>query len=274
MDTVIIILGVFLACVMLGLWLLLGPVRRRDVESRMIMFEAPHERRRAELSEFPGLNAQLYEQLQTELEACGFRYLGDVEDMTLTRTRMNPSAPVRYMLSEDGTTTAAVLQLRFPFWTRVFAAAFVGRNPSIVTLQMLLADGRALLLQRSTPNLADNEPPEILTATMEPHFSVKDLIVGFNKLRELYPDGTPLPLRDLKDVLEGERHLDKVRREYRLKAGLYTVGDLMRQGSPQGTAEGELRALNKLLAGHPVWDPALRPKEMEDKVPEPAKPRP
>ena len=245
-------------CVAGGAFWLNSRILRRDVESRIIMFDSPHERRRADPSEFSGLNTRRYDEIQAELEAEGFRYLADVEDMTLARSRMNPHAPGRYMLSADGSTVAAILQLRFSPLIRILARLIAGSNPFIVMLQTRFTDDSVLLLQRCTPNIADSEPPELTAVTMAQHYSIADMVEAFRTLREQRPVQTPVVMRGLDEALALDKHADRLRREYRLKVGIYTFEDLIKQKATPEAARAQLKKIDRLLVGDPVWDPSLR----------------
>lgn len=231
---------------------------KREIESRKIMFSGPHERRKADLAEFPGLDVAMYERTTAELEALGFTVLGDVEDMTLARTMVNPRAPGRYLLSADGTVHAGILQLRFSPLIRIMATLFAGRNPDLVMMQMRFTDGSVLIAQRCSPKLVDHEPPEITAVAVDPHHSLAEMHEAVTALLAARPDLVPVPMRSLDDVLETDRYIDALRREYRLKVGLHVAADLLRQGMDGQAAKQEIARLNKYLVGDPEWDPALK----------------
>jgi hypothetical protein len=71
------------------------------------LYSGPHEFRPAQEDDFQGLDRTYYETTTADLNARGFRHLGDVVDATIQATT-TLRVPVRVLSSHDGTTQAAV----------------------------------------------------------------------------------------------------------------------------------------------------------------------
>lgn len=241
-----------------GLMLWVRRLMRRDLHARKLAFEAPHERRVRAAADFPGVDLAMYDQLQAELDAAGFAFLGDVEDLTLARTHIGPGSPARYMVSSDGVVTAMLLQFRPSATARVLLASRGIRTFFIVAMQTRFANGNIFLLTRCDQNTFIAEAPLVISDTIDPASSVTDMVDAVHKFLNGHPELVPVPIRNLDDLLECECYIDQLRREYRLKVGLVTQADLIREGYSPEVAAAQIARIDKMLAGDPVWDPALR----------------
>ncbi len=72
-------------------------------QHKAIYGSEPYEYRIAEPSEFPELDHEFYDRVRSWLEAQGFRFLGDRENVTLSRVAPDSRTFVRSLLSADGT---------------------------------------------------------------------------------------------------------------------------------------------------------------------------
>jgi hypothetical protein len=70
---------------------------------KAIYASGPYEYRFVQASDFPELDHEFYDSTRSRLEAQGFRFLGDRENVTLTRLAPDSRTFVRTMVSTDGT---------------------------------------------------------------------------------------------------------------------------------------------------------------------------
>lgn len=125
----LIFAALFLALIVLAI---LSTLMRNRV------YTIQHEYRVVSPADFPQLDMAYYERTQGKLEALGFTFLGDVENVTL---RPWSRAMIRHMASSDGLTMAEFYHARFRTWLRV--------------LQMLTPGGWDLRLLEFTSEFSD-----------------------------------------------------------------------------------------------------------------------
>lgn len=254
MSLVIWLLCAFLAIIAILSTIISRIAMLQDIETRKLMYSAPHERRLVSLAEFPRIDPAHYFAVETELWKLGFRAVADIEDMTLAQTSMNPNAPIRCMISADGTTVATFIYLQFSWWIQLFSWLIAGhKNPYLVTFESQFANGAYLVLQLSVAKIADNEPPEVTQVTMDPETSYYDAYQAFLTLRASRPDLVPEQYRGLNDILDSSVRIDHLRHDFRKRMGLVLVEDITRQGMSVEQARKYIARVNKQLRDDPEW---------------------
>lgn len=83
------------------------------------VFSARHEYRIVTPADFPEIALAYYEQMQHWLEFQGFRFLGDIENVTLSSTMRWARAFTRHMASSDSLTTAEFYDIHVRGWPRL-----------------------------------------------------------------------------------------------------------------------------------------------------------
>lgn len=103
----VLVLWVGIVLVLAGTMLVLTiPMARRAAGTR-------HAYRLVSWEDFPDLDLAFYQRTQAALEGLGFRILGDVENLTMSKWARNF---VRHMASSDGLTMAEVYDVRLQGW--------------------------------------------------------------------------------------------------------------------------------------------------------------
>jgi hypothetical protein len=82
--------------------------------NRAIFSDKPTEYRLALPSEFPNIDLSFYERVRADLERRGFKFLGDIENMTLTKVFPHMRTLIREMVSDDGMIMASAYHARLP----------------------------------------------------------------------------------------------------------------------------------------------------------------
>lgn len=77
-----------------------------------ILYKDKHVFREINPEDFPHLSQEFYDTAQKELEAIGFRHLGDVENETAKKKIPNPRTFCRIMSSEDSTINVSIFQVK------------------------------------------------------------------------------------------------------------------------------------------------------------------
>ena len=86
---------------------------RRILEFHKAIYASePYEYQIVQASDFPELDHEFYERVRSCLEAQGFRFLGDRENVTLTRLAPDSRMFVRTMVSADGTIFGGVYHMK------------------------------------------------------------------------------------------------------------------------------------------------------------------
>ncbi len=245
-----IMVGTWLAVVVF--FLLWGRRRvRREAEYRRALFQGPGEWRRVNLGDFPDCDEDYFAREQEVLEANGFSYVGDVEDVKLAGTYLNPRSPQRVMLSSDGRVVAVVWRLYYSFWERVYYR--LSHKPLWAGCFRIYAeaeDGRVYQILAVPRWRRLEEPASIRVRYVGQKGGVGGGWVIFRgDFGEfLQGDGTfrPRCFKTLAEVLAGEERMRGLRVAYRQKAGWLTLGELADQGMVGGQAERYLKLFNKM----------------------------
>ncbi len=204
-------------------------VRRaaRSVRSTMqAVYSGPHSYREVSLGDFPGLDTAFYEERTGELAALDFSFLGDLEDVTVTRAQVGEPTAVRVMLSEDRTVLGFVRQVEAG-----------GRTAKVVELETVLDDGRFVVTSTGGAATPMSMPPEIdwhshpgdhLGALVRAHRTrLRDRLAVADGAR-------PVAVTTVAEVIEHQRHMDETRARFRKgQPTLVTRQELQRMGGPE-----------------------------------------
>jgi hypothetical protein len=131
----------------------------------------PHEYRDAIIDEFPQLDRDFYDGMRGWFECRGFRYLGDCENLTLSRVFPTMRTLIRRMVGADGTICVALHDLRT-------IRKEIVRHRKTIDLETELSDGTFVVTNNSglsgmfsaVPSIADlllplDTEPELLLRT-------------------------------------------------------------------------------------------------------------
>ncbi len=91
----------------------LAPLGHRDAARKIkdnleATYAPAHEYRVVKAEEFPWVDLRFYDRAASELEGLGFRRLGDVENLTLTRANPSLRTFIRILASPDGAVSAGI----------------------------------------------------------------------------------------------------------------------------------------------------------------------
>lgn len=143
----------------------------RVVADAEALFAGRHEYASVDPARYPWLDLGYYDRTRARLEGEGFRQLGDVEDLTLTRQNPGMHTFVRVMSGDSGRITAGIYQVRLRGPMAVFQwVGIVPRRIRVVELESELSDGRFLVTANtrgldSTPMPAAVEGERLPLAT-------------------------------------------------------------------------------------------------------------
>ncbi|HUO07503.1 MAG TPA: hypothetical protein VM008_04320 [Phycisphaerae bacterium] len=191
-----------------------------------------HEYRRAAPAEFPSADLAFYDETQTRLESQGFQFLGDIENMTLTRVFPHMRAFIRTLVSTDGTVVAGIYHARLP-------------NGEVrgIDLETELGDGSYVLTTRTDeksreiPGIdrvicgRETPPEELLRRHQERVEQIQGVHGGI----------LSTVVRTLEDALEFSHRVQQKKSKHRKDTGYLTVEDLKKvRGRELSAREKEL----------------------------------
>jgi len=118
----------------------------RQVKGQLeALYSGAHDVREVRLEKRPRIDIGFYERGRAQLEALGYRYLHDIEDVTV-RDATGMPACIRAHAGDHGNTRAGLMHLRVGGWKRAVAGLFrLPRDVRAVEFVTEYADGRYLI---------------------------------------------------------------------------------------------------------------------------------
>ena len=100
-------------------------VDHKDAEEMLDMlvmsYSANHEYVEVDPNDFGYLDLKYYERTWEKLREEGFRFLGDIEDLTLSRVHPRLRSFIKCLVSGDGTIMAGIYHMKPLGWWRVLS---------------------------------------------------------------------------------------------------------------------------------------------------------
>ncbi len=194
-----------------------------------ILYSGVHEYREVSLAEFPHLDAGHYDAGQQALEAEGFAWLADVEDVTVTAAggAMMPAA-MRVMAGDEGAVIAAIYHAR---------ARCAGASYRIADFETPLQDGTFLITSNAALAGKLASPPEVHAEFHADDTPVATLLARHReRLAEharTHAGVGALPTSTLADALQHQERLDAIKVRFRsARPGLISAEELQRLAPP------------------------------------------
>lgn len=179
--------------------------------------------------------ARFVEETQRQLEAAGFRFLADVQDMIASREARWLAKPaiIRGMVSSDGV-QAGIYVVRMARLGTLFSLfRVVPRTIKALDLESDLSDGRFI----ATSNLLGlnlvSPVPEIIQRQLDPKTPVPEMLAEHHALVEQTLSQAPqgvrvVPIETLEDALASQERLMETKRRHKEQAGYITADDIRR----------------------------------------------
>ena len=205
-------------------------VRRaaRSIRSTMqTLYSGPHSYREVSLRDFPQLDHAFYEERTGEFAALDFSFLGDVEDVTLSRAQIGEPTATRVMLSDDRRVVGFV-----------YHAEVSGTAVRVVELGTVFADGAVVTTSTGGVPEGMSAPPGIDREQL-PAGTPLGVLARAHRARvrrRMAAPGSapPVEVGSLADVVEHMRHTDEIRARFRKgHPTLVTRQELQRMGGPE-----------------------------------------
>jgi hypothetical protein len=183
-------------------------------------------------AKFKYLDLAFYDNGRRHLEALGYRYLDDQENVTLRR-RSGISTFIRILLSRDQTTMADFYHFIPRFALRILGA----KSSKVLDLETWFSDG--CFVCTSNAEMAGKlESPPAIDALRLPAGTAWDMLLEahqrrVNKYLATHPGVTPVKLTGLADVRRAQDEQQRIKAEFRRRIGLSRT-ELERFAGAQG----------------------------------------
>jgi hypothetical protein len=203
------------------------------------LFSGEHEYRDVSPADFPYADVAFYDRIQRELEGHGFRKVGDVEDLTLSRVYPETRTFVRIMIDDAAVIRAGVFHLRprGGLMGLVSALGVMPRHIHVVELVTEIPRGRFLVTAPTRGLDRLDPPPEVAVERLPPRTSTRELVEHHRRrLREHFRTNTahtPVTVEDLAAVLASVQRGHVAASRHRQKIGRLSKEELERMtGQP------------------------------------------
>ena len=188
------------------------------------LYSGLHEFRAADPRDYSGADLGFYERAQKTLERNGFRFLGDVEDVTATREFPQMRSFLRVMSGDEGAVMAAIyhVKLRGLFRLMQFFGA-VPKQLKMVDLETELSDGTFIVTCNSKGADTTGAVPKIARFQYSIETTPEELLrlhreqIQQAQIRE--PRLVPVPARTLNEVLAAQNRLQEIKNAHKQKMG-------------------------------------------------------
>ncbi len=181
------------------------------------MYQDVHEYREATDADLDGLDREFYESSKRQLEALGWRHLGDIVDLTIERLK-GAAAVIRVMTSPDGTTYVGFFHLRASF-SHLPAEAILTYD---VTTEF--TDGEFLLTSNTAETNLMTTPPGIRNLKFPRQTPLEELLPAHEAEKQKLlaargADGGCVVVSTLADAIESEKRQQAIKNKFRSGAG-------------------------------------------------------
>jgi len=252
---------------MMGLWLVvavaLGIRRPRSLgggalrERLDAVYGEPHELAPADPNAFPEADLAFYERAKTQLVDRGYRFLGDVEDKTMTRIYPENRTFLRLFVDAGGMIRASAYHLH-PRGVVVSLLQLVQLWPRHLRVVELVSEVRGSFLVTSNTHGVDRlePPPEARVERLKLDTPITEIVkrheARITELVRAHPERQPATFESTEEVLASIARAHVVMARHRQKVGGLSRDELERlKGRPLSATE---EAFLREVQGTPVGE--------------------
>ncbi len=238
---------------MMGLWLVvavaLGLRRPRgfggvDLRARLdAVYGEPHELVRVTPAAFPEADLEFYDRARRELEARSYRWLADVEDLTLSRIYPQNRTFVRMFIDAGGMIRASAYHMH-PRGVVISMLQLVQLFPRHLRVIELVSEIQGMFLVTSNTHGVDRlePPPEAKIERMPLSTPIAEVITRHEaRITELvrdHPERAPVTFESFEDALASMARAHIAMAKHRQKVGGLSRDELERlKGRPLSATE-------------------------------------
>jgi hypothetical protein len=192
----------------------------------------------ADARRFRHLDLAFYDDLRKNLEAQGYRHVGDRENLSLRKPSI-PRTFIRYLIGPDNTTMAAIYHFK-PGWMLGVLGA---KDSKVLDLETWFSNGSFVCTSNAEMAGKLNTPPEI-NALRLPAATTWEMLLQTHERRvseylAAHAGVAPVKLESMDDVHRAQDEQQRIKAEFRRQTGL-TKEELER------IAGGSSKQLDKL----------------------------
>ncbi len=238
---------------MMGLWLVvavaLGMRRPQGLGGAALrarldaVYGEPHELVRVSPAAFPEADLEFYDRVRRELEQRRYRWIADVEDLTLSRIYPQNRTFVRVLVDAGGMIRASAYHLH-PRGVVVSLLQLVQLYPRHLRVLELVTEIRGTFLVTSNTHGVDRlePPPEAKVERLPLPTPLGEIIerhqTRITELLRAHPERTPVGFETFEDVLASIARAHVAMARHRQKLGGLSRDELERlKGRPLSPAE-------------------------------------
>lgn len=188
-------------------------------------------------ADFRHLDLGFYETAMRKIEAHRFRQVADVENLTLKESTVDPRTFIRVGLSFDGTIQSAIYQIKPKWWFRLIFFLTGLKLGKTIEFETEFSDGSFVVTSNARNAALFDSPPLIDSEFLPDEISVEVLVERHRTRIEdhIYKtDASPVQLFSLKDVLESQHRMEKIKSDFRRRVGWIKKSEWDRMKPPLG----------------------------------------
>lgn len=223
------------------------------------VYGEPHELVRVSPAAFPEADLEFYDRARRELEGRSYRWLADVEDLTLTRIYPQNRTFMRLFVDAGGMIRASAYHLH-PRGVVVSLLQLVQLFPRHMRVIELVSEVQGTFLVTSNTHGVDRlePPPEAKIERLPLTTPIAEVIVRHQaRITELvrqHPERAPVSFESFEEVIASIARAHIAMARHRQKVGGISRDELERlKGRPLSAAE---EAFLREVQGPPATDPA------------------
>jgi hypothetical protein len=238
---------------MMGLWLVvavaLGMRRPNGFGGRALrarldaVYGEPHELARVDPEAFPEAGLEFYARVKQELEARNYRFLADVEDMTMSRIYPQNRTFLRLFVDAGGMIRASAYHLH-PRGVVISMLQLVQLFPRHLRVLELVTEIQGTFLVTSNTHGVDRlePPPEAKVERLPVGATISDVITTHEKritdLLRKFPERAPVTFETFDDLVASMARAHVTMARHRQRVGGLSRDELERlKGRPLSAAE-------------------------------------
>jgi hypothetical protein len=132
----------------------------RTVARQLVaLYSGAHDIRETQLARFPRLDASFYERGRRELESLGYRYIHDIEDLTVSQAT-GMGICIRAHVGDHGATRAGLMHIRVAGWQR-WIAPLLGMRRDVLAVEFVTEFGdKSFVITNNTKGVGEMPMPE------------------------------------------------------------------------------------------------------------------
>ncbi|MBA2538910.1 MAG: hypothetical protein H0V17_04680 [Deltaproteobacteria bacterium] len=238
---------------MMGLWLVVavalglrrptgfgGSALRARLDA---VYGEPHELARVSPEAFPEADLEFYDRVRADLQGRGYRCIGDIEDLTMSRIYPHNRTFVRLLVDAGGMIRASAYHLH-PRGVVISLLQLVQLFPRHLRVVELVTEIQGIFLVTSNTHGIDRlePPPEAKVERMPLSTPLAEIIASHEKritaLLRMYPERAPVSFETYDDLVASMARAHVAMARHRQKVGGLSRDELERlKGRPLSQTE-------------------------------------